>query len=258
MKKSCKLLSAALLALASFVSVQATEITLYEGTSSNEGTPVYAYNFDSENYITQTIFPEADLTAMVGQPIKAMKFYVNGEVEANSVVLAVSVGMTTQSSFSGWSPSAISGLTHVADITMNAGDTELLITFDEPFVYEGGNLVLETKVVTAGSWTDMYFFGVAAEVTNVLHMRYASNVDAFLPMTTFTYGDGETPEPQYIRGDVDGDGNVGIADVTALIDYILTGAAEGIDMKAADCDEDTNIGIADVTALIEYILTGNW
>jgi len=64
--------------------------------------------------------------------------------------------------------------------------------------------------------------------------------------------------PKSIRGDVDGDGSVGIADVTALIDYILTGVDSGINLAVADVDQDGNVGIADVTALIDYILTGNW
>ena len=64
--------------------------------------------------------------------------------------------------------------------------------------------------------------------------------------------------PSFIRGDVDNDDVVGIADVTGLIDYILTGSAEGINLQAADCDMDQEVGIADVTALIDYILTERW
>lgn len=64
--------------------------------------------------------------------------------------------------------------------------------------------------------------------------------------------------PAFLRGDVDNDGEVGIADVTALIDYILTGNGSEINLAAADVDIDENIGIADVTALIDYILTGVW
>ena len=64
--------------------------------------------------------------------------------------------------------------------------------------------------------------------------------------------------PSFIRGDVDNDEIVGIADVTGLIDYILTGSAEGINLQAADVDMDQEVGIADVTALIDFILTGNW
>ena len=64
--------------------------------------------------------------------------------------------------------------------------------------------------------------------------------------------------PAYMRGDVDDDGSVSIADVTALIDYILSGDGTGINLAAADVDEDGSISIADVTALIDYILSGQW
>ena len=60
------------------------------------------------------------------------------------------------------------------------------------------------------------------------------------------------------RGDVDGDGHVAIADVTALIDYLLSGDATGIDLDAADCSLDGDVTINDVTALIDYLLSGSW
>ena len=60
------------------------------------------------------------------------------------------------------------------------------------------------------------------------------------------------------RGDVDADSEIGIADVTALINYLLTGNASGLNLANADCDQDSEIGISDVTTLINYLLTGNW
>ena len=65
-----------------------------------------------------------------------------------------------------------------------------------------------------------------------------------------------TPEPVVVPviGDADGDGKISIADVTALIDYLLTGDAEGINPETADVDGDGYISIADVTALIDIIL----
>ncbi len=260
MKKSFKLLSAAFIALASFTNAQATDVTVFDGTATNDGAPIYAYQFDSEDYITQTIYPAASLTGLQGQSITAMKFYVadEGGVAENTVQLAVSIGMTTQSSYSSWSPSAITGLTHVADITMNAGDTEITINFDAPFVYEGGNLVIETKVVSAGSWTNMYFYGENADVDNVLHIRYSSNVDAFYPKTTFTYDGGDTPEPEVLRGDVNGDKAVNITDVTALIDYVLNGDPTNVVVENAECTNDDLVNIADVTALIDFVLGGAW
>ncbi len=60
------------------------------------------------------------------------------------------------------------------------------------------------------------------------------------------------------RGDVNGDGEVNISDVTALIDYLLSTNASGIDTEAADCNQDGNADIADVTALIDFLLVGSW
>ena len=65
-------------------------------------------------------------------------------------------------------------------------------------------------------------------------------------------------ERTYIRGDVDMDKSVNISDVTALIDYLLSGNADGVSLKAADCDEDSSVNISDVTALIDYLLSGHW
>ena len=67
-----------------------------------------------------------------------------------------------------------------------------------------------------------------------------------------------TEKPTFILGDVDDDGQVKIADVTALINYLLSGDASTINLQAADVDGDGQVKIADVTALINYLLTGNW
>ena len=61
-----------------------------------------------------------------------------------------------------------------------------------------------------------------------------------------------------LRGDVNEDGSVNITDVTALIDYLLSGSTEGINLDNTDCNQDESINIADVTTLIDYLLSGSW
>lgn len=59
-------------------------------------------------------------------------------------------------------------------------------------------------------------------------------------------------------GDVNVDGSINVADVTALVSIILTGEAaetEGYDFGAADVNADGEINVADVTALVNIILT---
>ena len=70
--------------------------------------------------------------------------------------------------------------------------------------------------------------------------------------------EGWEPPVSFIRGDVDNDGHVTIGDVSALISYLLTNDATGIDLNAADSDEDGRVTMGDVSTIIEYLLTGNW
>lgn len=65
-------------------------------------------------------------------------------------------------------------------------------------------------------------------------------------------------DDEVLIGDVDGSGEVGIADVADLIDYLLSQDAAAINVDAADVDGNGEIGIADVADLIDYILRGEW
>ena len=58
-------------------------------------------------------------------------------------------------------------------------------------------------------------------------------------------------------GDVNKDNAVNIADVTALIDYLLGGDPSSINVDAADVNGDDAVNIADVTALIDLLLSNN-
>ena len=88
----------------------------------------------------------------------------------------------------------------------------------------------------------------------------ASHVDK-----TYAHIDGGPSNPGYFtdknagqRGDVNGDGSVNISDVTALINYLLSHNATGLNLQNANCNQDSTINISDVTALINYLLSHSW
>ncbi|MBQ1485038.1 MAG: phosphodiester glycosidase family protein [Muribaculaceae bacterium] len=58
------------------------------------------------------------------------------------------------------------------------------------------------------------------------------------------------PQEEALKGDVNGDGEVNIADVNAIIDMILTGNTQ----PNGDVNGDTEVNIADVNAVIDIIL----
>ena len=55
------------------------------------------------------------------------------------------------------------------------------------------------------------------------------------------------------RGDVNGDGEVNIGDVTALIDLLLSGETGP---EVADVNVDGEVNIGDVTSVIDLLLGG--
>lgn len=79
------------------------------------------------------------------------------------------------------------------------------------------------------------------------------------PPTYIHKADGPTIHVRFIKGDVDveilgdvnGDGEVNISDINALIDMIVSDAPYE---KAADVNGDGEIGISDVNSLIDMIL----
>jgi len=71
----------------------------------------------------------------------------------------------------------------------------------------------------------------------------------------FTVGNWVTPpDPVFVLGDMDRDGTVTVADVTAMIDYLLYG---GDFVEEGDMDSDGAITIADVAELIDYMLNNS-
>ena len=190
MKKSFKLLSAALIALASFVPSQAETLLINDGTATNRYSPISTYDFDVTDLRVQTIYPEAQVEQMAGTFIKSMKFYVadTAGVYFDGIVLDVYLGTTDQSTF-GYGAAPLEGLTKVGNVTLTAGDTEILVEFDTPFAYDGGNLVLETSKPGEGPGSrEMFFYGVDSEYYNVCVKRSWSNYrDGFYPKTTFEY-----------------------------------------------------------------------
>ena len=64
------------------------------------------------------------------------------------------------------------------------------------------------------------------------------------------------PEPDYgIKGDVNNDKEITVADINALIDIIMGADADVATMWRADVAEDNEIGLADINALVDLILS---
>ena len=93
--------------------------------------------------------------------------------------------------------------------------------------------------------------GVYEYLVKAIYTDGTESVWSNIQLVTLT-GNGDEP----LKGDVNGDEVVNIADVTVLIDYLLGNVPQSFNEQAADVNSDGVINIADVTALID-ILLGN-
>ena len=111
-----------------------------------------------------------------------------------------------------------------------------------------GSTIARTEILGGINWGGgkLNVYGIICKVDGTLKLN---------PLYTEPYVE---PEPEGLRGDVNNSNDVTIADVTALIDYLLSGDATGVNLENANCNLDQDVTIADVTALIDYLLNGVW
>jgi rhodanese-related sulfurtransferase len=69
-------------------------------------------------------------------------------------------------------------------------------------------------------------------------------------------GDGEIIWVQAVRGDANGDGEINIADVVYLVNYLFTSGPAPVPLEAGDANCDAVINIADVIYLVNYLFIG--
>ena len=93
--------------------------------------------------------------------------------------------------------------------------------------------------------------GKTYDVTGIVILSKAGLARVYITEMTEAAAEG-------LRGDVNNDKTVDITDITALIDYLLSHDASGINVANADCNQDHAVDITDVTALIDYLLSHNW
>jgi len=118
----------------------------------------------------------------------------------------------------------------------------------------------------AGTVNNKYFFGLPADdLNNVVGLRILqmyNNVLGFHDVWTtieankaFLFTTDFDPVKLALKGDINMDGKVDVADVTTLVDYILGKNPSPCDVEACNVNEDEKgIDVADVTSLVDIIL----
>ena len=191
MKKSFKLLCAALMALAMFVPAQANEqLTIYPGVGSSNYVPFRNIDFQSSGMHSQLIYPAEQVAAMVGQQINSVTFYLTDGLMADGGQLVVKMGETENPLYASASDFR-TDLQQVASMTLTPSVTEFVVEFSAPYNYQGGNLVIDftNPEVGGDNWFGWNSWnGETTGSGNYTAIGSNGAMATFLPKATFDYG----------------------------------------------------------------------
>ena len=180
------------------------------GTATNEYLPLLGYYYDYRQQWTQMIYTADQLNLSVGDVIKSITFYpTTSTLNLTGGAIHVYMASTTESNFDAafqpasvdYNTSLVASFTPAGNINCSNGWT---ITFDTPFTYTGGTLVIDMDTETGSTYTNEGdgFYGAETSSSMSLFLYYeTSGTDTgwtggrfnFQPKATFTY-DTEVPD----------------------------------------------------------------
>jgi len=147
----------------------------------------------------------------------------------------VTVTLNSSGGFEIWGPLVFALPTSNEQVNAQPGDIVL---------YNGSNICL---FYGSNSWSYTrlgHIDGLTESQLRTFLKAGESNISVTLSITAPAAG---------IKGDVNGDGEVSIGDVSALIDVLLGGHT---DTAMADVNDDGEVSIGDITKLIDILLNG--
>ena len=172
------------------------EVTAADGTVADMFLPVYGSYYEEVQH-NQMIYPASMLTDMTGKYITSITFYPATYTTGGSTYSGIrfyggkvmlSLGSTTYDSFT--SNAAISAtveqVAEIDDVEQDFNLTAWTFTFDSPYLYEGGNLLVQVDT-EEGSYNRTYFYGSALSNMGRHQCDYSNALHDFLPKATFTY-----------------------------------------------------------------------
>ena len=101
-----------------------------------------------------------------------------------------------------------------------------------------------------------YTFQSADQARTTLHVPTQAAVTAYKKATYWKNFYKIVTDAAGTQGDVNDDGVVDPSDITALIDYLLTG--KPVNLTNADCDQNGEVDPSDIATLIGYLLNDHW
>lgn len=181
------------------VFLMAESITVNDGTATSQSVPVPGA-YVNRSYRSQFILPAESLQGMTHAEIRQLTFYTSSPANINWGNVVTSVRMkeidaTEMSSSYSFTTSETVYFSGYLSVVGN----KMVVTLSEPYIYEGGNLLVDFQSYGNSSATTAQTYWIGANVENTsgygssyYNIRYNSSsglngVLSFLPKTTIQY-----------------------------------------------------------------------
>ncbi len=169
-----------------------SELTVYDATATNGYVPVYGFYADA--YLkAEYIMNASELTDMTNRYISRMTFYATNPPEdiwdpASFKVFLKEVSFTTLDEYTGYGDATV-----VYEGSLYVVDDKMVVDFNTPYFYEGGNLLVGFYNTVPGNYRSCTWAGMTVDGASVQGYSYSSldqisvNQRNFVPKTTFRY-----------------------------------------------------------------------
>lgn len=168
------------------------ELTVYDGTITNSYIPAYIYYFDAYTR-SQYVIPASDLVEMDGSNITSLKYYRNtSESYTTGTTVDVYLAEVDNTTISEFFNKDDATLVYNGLMTFQSNG-ECTITFDTPYLYSGGNLLVGIENNNTADYKSVSYYGQNVSGASVCGYTYSSPSSItptqrnFIPKTTFTY-----------------------------------------------------------------------
>ena len=169
--------------------MKAQSLTVHDGTGTNSYVPMYGFYADA--YLKcEMVYPAEELGEMAGGMINGITFYATSPAtEAYTGTWQVFVTEVADATISAY----VGPGTVVYEGLLDATQSTMTITFDAPYAYAGGNLLIGVYQTATGNYKSVTWAGESVTGASVQGYNYSglSSISAtqrnFLPKTTFDY-----------------------------------------------------------------------
>ena len=164
--------------------------TVNNGTTTNQYVPVYGYYADNSTGIrSQFIIPSTDIAGIANSEISKMVFYSsNANVTWGNGTFDVYLNEVEATEFASATLIDWSSLTKVFSGKLSITGNQMTVTFEEPFEYHNGNLLIGVCQTAKGSEGRSNWYGVTtASYASIGGYATSLSRYQFLPKASFYY-----------------------------------------------------------------------